>query len=217
MYVGVIDKRKMAAVGLVLPLVRFALLNWLRFHSTGMRMKKWISWGLVVSLFPIVAVSKPGDADCVVAEFRTLALTVHNPTERLAAATQWLRAHGDACSGKDIAFLRSASGAWLGTADSPAIQQVFDLYYNAKVKAEDVPPIVPPVPAPPAAALHAPASVKPKPVPPVAPATTDKAAASTAKAASSAAATNDMATAALASAMATAAASKAAASLSKTK
>jgi type IV secretory pathway VirB10-like protein len=179
-------------------------------------MNKSISWGVVVLLFPVIAASKPGDAGCVVAEFRTLALTVHNPTERLAAATQWLRTNGDACSGKDIAFLRSASGAWLGTADSPAIQQVFDLYYNAKVKPEDVPPIVPPVPTPAAAAIPAPAPVKPKPVPPVAPAMPDKAAATPAKAAA-ATATNDMATAALASAMATAAASKAASSLSKMK
>ena len=175
---------------------------------------------MVVSLFPGVAASKPGDAGCVVEEFRTLAMTVHNPTERLAAATQWLRTNGDACTAKDLAFLKSASGAWLGTADSPAIQQVFDGYYNAKVKATAASPIAAPVPtpaAPAAAAVPVPAAVKPKPV---VPATTDKAAATPAKAASSAAATptaNDLATAALASAMATAAASKAASSLSKTK
>ena len=172
---------------------------------------------MVVSLFPVIAASKPGDSGCVVAEFRTLALTVHNPTERLAAATQWLRTNGDACSGKDIAFLRSASGAWLGTADSPAIQQVFDLYYNAKVKPEDAPPIVPTVPTPAAAAIPAPAPVKPKPVPPVAPSMPDKAAATPAKTSAATPTANDLATAALASAMATAAASKAASSLSKMK
>ena len=183
-------------------------------------MNKLIGWVVVVSLFPGVAASKPGDAGCVVEEFRTLAMTVHNPTERLAAATQWLRTNGDACTAKDLAFLKSASGAWLGTADSPAIQQVFDGYYNAKVKATAASPIAAPVPtpaAPAAAAVPVPAAVKPKPV---VPAATDKAAATAAKAASSAAATptaNDLATAALASAMATAAASKAASSLSKTK
>ena len=186
-------------------------------------MNKLIGWVAVVSLFPGVAASKPGDVGCVVEEFRTLALTVHNPTERLAAATQWLRTHGDACSAKDLAFLKSASGAWLGTADSPAIQQVFDGYYNAKVKATAATPIAAPVPtpaAPAAAAVPVPTAVKPKPVVPVVPATTDKAAATPAKAASSAAATptaNDLAAAALASAMATAAASKAASSLSKMK
>lgn len=182
-----------------------------------MSMNNWIAWAVVVLLFPVIAASKPGDAGCVVEEFRTLAMTVHNPTERLAAATQWLRANGDACSAKDLAFLKSASGGWLGTADSPAIQQVFDGYYNAKVKAMAATPIAAPVPAPAAAAVPAPAAVKPKPV---VPAATDKAAATPAKAASSAAATptaNDLATAALASAMATAAASKAASSLSKTK
>jgi len=171
-------------------------------------------------LFPVVAASKPGDVACVVEEFRTLAMTVHNPTERLAAATQWLRTHGGACSAKDIAFLKSASGAWLGTADSPAIQQVFDGYYNAKVKATAVTPTAAPVPTPAgaaAAAVPVPAAVKPKPV---VPATAEKAASTAAKAASAAAATptaNDLATAALASAMATAAASKAASSLSKMK
>ena len=182
-------------------------------------MNKWIGWGVVVLLFPAVAASKPGDAGCVVEEFRTLAMTVHNPTERLAAATQWLRANGDACTAKDIAFLKSASGAWLGTADSPAIQQVFDGYYNAKVKATVATPIAAPVPTPvgaAAAAVPVPAAVKPKPV---VPATAEKAAATPAKAASAAATptANDLATAALASAMATAAASKAASSLSKTK
>ena len=176
-------------------------------------MNKWIFGGLVVLLFPVVAASKPGDVDCVVEEFRTLAMTVHNPTERLAAATQWLRTHGDACSAKDLAFLKSASGAWLGTADSPAIQKVFDGYYNAKVKANAATPIAAPVPTPAgAAAAAAPVTpaVKTKPVVP----------STAAKAASAAAATptaNDLATAALASAMATAAASKAASSLSKMK
>jgi len=181
-------------------------------------MNKWIAWGVAVLLFPGVAASKPGDAGCVVEEFRTLALTVHNPTERLAAATQWLRTNGDACSAKDLAFLKSASGAWLGTADSPAIQQVFDGYYNAKVKATAATPIAAPAPSPAAAAaaVPVPAAVKPKPV---VPATAEKAAATPAKAASAAATptANDLATAALASAMATAAASKAASSLSKMK
>ena len=180
-------------------------------------MNKLIGWVVVVSLFPVIAASKPGDAGCVVEEFRTLALTVHNPTERLAAATQWLRTHGDACSAKDLAFLKSASGAWLGTADSPAIQQVFDGYYNAKVKAVAATPVAAPSPTPATAAVPVPAAVKPKPV---VPATAEKAAATAAKAASAAAATptaNDLATAALASAMATAAASKAASSLSKMK
>ena len=171
-----------------------------------MSMNKWIGWGVVVLLFPAVAASKPGDAGCVVEEFRTLAMTVHNPTERLAAATQWLRANGDACSAKDIAFLKSASGGWLGTADSPAIQQVFDGYYNAKAKAAVAPA--------PAAAVSPPAAEKSKAVVSSA---SEKAAASPAKTSATEPAAKDLTAAALASAMATAAASKAASSLSKTK
>ena len=167
-------------------------------------MNKWVVWGLVVSLVPSIAASKPGDVGCVVEEFRTLTMTIHNPTERLAAATQWLRVHGDACSGKDIALLKSASGGWLGTANAPSIQQLLDTYYNARAKADI---------APAAAPAAAPATEKTKSV---VSATSEKGASTAAKA-SAAAATNDMAAAALASAMATAAASKAASSLSKTK
>ena len=167
-------------------------------------MNKWVVWSLVVSLVPSIAASKPGDVGCVVEEFRTLTMTIHNPTERLAAATQWLRVHGDACSGKDIALLKSASGGWLGTANAPSIQQLLDTYYNARAKADI---------APAAAPAAAPATEKTKSV---VSATSEKGASTAAKA-SAAAATNDMAAAALASAMATAAASKAASSLSKTK
>jgi len=169
-------------------------------------MNKSIGWGLVVVLFPVIAASKTGDAGCVVEEFRTLAMTVHNPTERLAAATQWLRANGDACSGKDMAFLKSASGGWLGSADSPAIQQVFDFYYNAKAKAGAIPA--------PAAAVAPPAADKAKAVVSSA---SEKAASPSAKVSATDSAAKDLTAAALASAMATAAASKAAASLSKTK
>ena len=170
-------------------------------------MKKWVRWGLVLSLLPAIAASKPGDVGCVVEEFRTLTMTTHNPTERLAAATQWLKVHGDACSAKDMAYLKSASSGWLGTANSPAIQQVFDFYYNAKAKAEASPPPTP-------AAIAAPAAEKDKAVVSSA---SDKAASASPKASAAATATHDMAAAALASAMATAAASKAASSLSKTK
>ena len=169
-------------------------------------MNKSIGWGLVVVLFPVIAASKTGDAGCVVEEFRTLAMTVHNPTERLAAATQWLRANGDACSGKDMAFLKSASGGWLGSADSPAIQQVFDFYYNAKAKAGAIPA--------PAAAVAPPSADKAKAVVSSA---SEKAASPSAKVSATDSAAKDLTAAALASAMATAAASKAAASLSKTK
>jgi len=168
-------------------------------------MNKWVVWGLVVSLVPSIAASKPGDVGCVVEEFRTLTMTIHNPTERLAAATQWLRVHGDACSGKDIALLKSASGGWLGTANAPSIQQLLDTFYNARAKA-DV--------APAAAPAAAPATEKTKSV---VSATSEKGASTAAKASADATATNDMANAALASAMTTAAASKAASSLSKNK
>jgi len=129
-------------------------------------MKKSIPWvGLlaVLPLLPFSAAAKPEIVNCVVAEFRTLALTVHNPTERMTLAKQWLQTHGDGCSLRDIAILKSSSGAWLGTADSPLIQQMFDHYYESKAKlVKDVPAVA--VAAPEAAAVAAPvAAVAAKP------------------------------------------------------
>jgi len=130
-------------------------------------MKKSIPWvGLlaVLPLLPFSAAAKPEIVNCVVAEFRTLALTVHNPTERMTLAKQWLQTHGDGCSLRDIAILKSSSGAWLGTADSPLIQQMFDHYYESKAKlVKDVPAVA--VAAPEAAAVAAPVTAvaaKPK-------------------------------------------------------
>jgi len=123
----------------------------------------WVGLLAVLPLLPFSAAAKPEVVNCVVAEFRTLALTVHNPTERMTLAKQWLQTHGDGCSLRDIAILKSSSGAWLGTADSPLIQQMFDHYYESKAKlVKDVPAVA--VAAPEAAAVAAPvAAVAAKP------------------------------------------------------
>lgn len=163
-----------------------------------------------LSLLPLIATGKAADGDCAVADFRALALTVHNPTERLAAATQWLQLHGDACSLKDMALIKSSSPAWLGTADSPAIQQVMDRYYNAKAKTAKEDPLAAAAAAqpspPPAASTAVTAAAKPR-VP-----------AASATAAGGATAVNgaDAVNNGIATAVAAAAASKAASSIAKT-
>ncbi len=139
----------------------------------------WVGMLAVLPLLPLSAAAKPEIVNCVVAEFRTLALTVHNPTERMTLAKQWLQTHGEGCSLRDIAVLKSSSGAWLGTADSPVIQQMFDHYYESKAKlVKEVPVAVvaapeavvapgaavaakPKVPEPVPAAKAAPAAVAP--------------------------------------------------------
>ncbi len=179
-------------------------------------MQKSVSWYVVFSVIAgVAAAAKPADSDCVVADFRTLALTVHNPTERLAAATQWLQSHGDACSLKDIALIKSSSPAWLGSADSPVIQQTMDHYYNAKAKGTKEEPPAAAAQVNPPAALSA-AAIPPKPKALEAPAAKPNAA-SKAPAASAAATTPaDAINTGIAAAVAAAAASKAASSIAKT-
>ena len=177
-------------------------------------MQKTVFRCLVLSVIAGLVSAKPADSDCVVADFRTLALTVHNPTERLAAAAQWLQSHGDACSLKDIAVIKSSSPSWLGSADSPSIQQTLDHYYNVKAKgAKEELPAAAQVNPPAAPSV---AAVPPKPKVLEAPVAKPNAASKTPAASAAATTPADAINTGIAAAVAAAAASKAAGSIAKT-
>jgi hypothetical protein len=65
-------------------------------------------------------------ASCVIAEFRQLALTLHDPLERQNKAIEWLKTNGNFCSPMQMSILISSKAALLGTADSVALGAVID-------------------------------------------------------------------------------------------
>lgn len=58
-------------------------------------MNNRIAWDVMSLLCPVIAAANSDEVTSAAADFRTLALSVHNPAERLAAATQLFRAHGE--------------------------------------------------------------------------------------------------------------------------
>jgi hypothetical protein len=62
----------------------------------------------------------------VIAEFRLMALTTHDPQERQNKSIEWLQKNNANCSPMQLAILHSSKASLLGTADSMALSAVFD-------------------------------------------------------------------------------------------
>lgn len=73
----------------------------------------------------------PG-APCLIAEFRTIALGTHNPTERERLIRQWLHRNIPGCSVEKLVTMGSNRASWLGTADSPEVMGMIDTAIEAK-------------------------------------------------------------------------------------
>ena len=71
---------------------------------------------------------------CSIAEFRTMALTTHDPQERGDLAAQWLKANGPSCSISQVLLLSSNRPQWLGSANTVRIAGVFDQIIENKLK-----------------------------------------------------------------------------------
>jgi hypothetical protein len=63
---------------------------------------------------------------CLIAEFRLLALTTHDPQERQNKSIEWLQKNNANCSPMQLSILHSSKAALMGTADSMALSAAFD-------------------------------------------------------------------------------------------
>jgi hypothetical protein len=63
---------------------------------------------------------------CLIAEFRLLALTTHDPQERQNKSIEWLQQNNANCSLMQLSILHSSKAALMGTSDSMALSAVFD-------------------------------------------------------------------------------------------
>lgn len=73
-------------------------------------------------------------APCLIAQFRTLALDTHNPTERGVLARRWLQRNLPGCSTDKLNFLAANRAAWLGTADSAELMGLIDTAIEAQAQ-----------------------------------------------------------------------------------
>ncbi len=74
----------------------------------------------------------PKPTGCAPRQFRTLALTTHDPKERENTALAWLKSNGAACTLAQISYLSANSAQWLGTADTVRVNGLFDELVDAK-------------------------------------------------------------------------------------
>ena len=65
-------------------------------------------------------------APCIIAEFRHIALTNHDPQERQNKVIEWLKKSGPSCSPTQMSIVIASRASLLGTADSFAVSAVMD-------------------------------------------------------------------------------------------
>lgn len=81
---------------------------------------------------PKATASAPAPA-CVIAEFRYIALTTHDPTERQNKIIDWLNRNGASCTPVQMSILISSKAALLGTSDSVVLGAVIDSIMEKKM------------------------------------------------------------------------------------
>jgi hypothetical protein len=72
--------------------------------------------------------------NCLVSEFRGMALGTHDVAERGRQATEWLRRNASACSEDQLRLISSNRSAWMGTADTPQLMGLVDGALEARLK-----------------------------------------------------------------------------------
>jgi hypothetical protein len=72
------------------------------------------------------APSPTGDASCIVADLKAIALETHDVQERGVRAKDWLKKFGPSCTPFQIALISANRNTWLGHADSPSFVAMID-------------------------------------------------------------------------------------------
>jgi hypothetical protein len=70
---------------------------------------------------------------CVIAEFRHIAMTHHDPQERQYKVIEWLQRNGISCSPVQLSILISSKASLLGTSDGGALDAVIDHIVEKKM------------------------------------------------------------------------------------
>ncbi len=78
---------------------------------------------------------------CMVAEIRGIAFSIHHPTERYVAISEWLTRNGPACSLEKLQYINSNRPNWFGHSDSPAIGQMLDQFIESATGAPPKQPV----------------------------------------------------------------------------
>jgi hypothetical protein len=101
-------------------------------------MSALIGWGAQAQTTKKAAAPSAPSGSCSIAEFRTLALSTHDPQERTERVTQWLRTNASSCSISQILLISSNRPQWLGSSNSVQVAGLFDQIIETKLKNDPV-------------------------------------------------------------------------------
>lgn len=79
----------------------------------------------------------PATKGCLIAEFRTIGLSVHNPADRYERAWNWLRANAQRCSLEQLQAVSNNRASWLGSSDSPEIMGFVDTIIEYRTQGDE--------------------------------------------------------------------------------
>lgn len=73
-------------------------------------------------------------ANCLVSEFKSIALLTHDVEERIIKINDWIKLNGASCTPSQLSAIASNRATWLGTADTVAVSSSIDGLIEAKIK-----------------------------------------------------------------------------------
>lgn len=83
------------------------------------------------------AAKAPAATGCLIAEFRTIGLSVHNPADRYDRAWNWLRVNAKRCSLEQLQTVNNNRASWLGSSDSPEIMGFVDAIIEYRTQGDE--------------------------------------------------------------------------------
>jgi hypothetical protein len=90
-----------------------------------------MKWLLIVICTAALIVS--AQTKCNIYEFKLIASTLHDPTERHNKLMQWLNIQGSKCSKENLIVIWNNLAMWAGTADNEIIRaQIIYLFEKSK-------------------------------------------------------------------------------------
>lgn len=89
------------------------------------------AWGSAVSVAATAA--KPAAGACLVAEFKTLSLSLDDVVERAQQARGWLQKNISRCTSEQLSAIKGNSPSWLGHALTPELAGLIEGAIEAKI------------------------------------------------------------------------------------
>ena len=93
-----------------------------------------MKWLVVILMTATLIVS--AQSGCNVSDFYTIAITLHNPSERHYNLIRWLHHQGGNCNKEQLVIIWNNLPQWAGTADSAEIRHKITMLYQTLLAKE---------------------------------------------------------------------------------